>query len=692
MSSPMENVSLAWLIPDFSQGIFSLKNTVSISNSFIVILVIIFVFAAIYFVINYFNASARMSWLSKLVDGVTRENVIEKRAELKEKAMSRIQKDKIMGHLWLEFDETLVMVSHNNAKELRNTFDFGHFFNAHSVARNVTENRLVAAVPAFLTAIGVIGTFVGLQIGLTELNLSGDVDELKNGIAGVVNGAKIAFVTSICGIALSVLFNFFEKLLEQRIYAKLSKIEAAVDWIFPRIRPEEQLHEIAEHTQQSRESLQGLAEKIGTELQKSMVTATDSIRQGLEDSLNSIMAPAINKLVQQTSDGNQQALESLLDNFMEKFGERGESQRNLMENASERMNASIDSMNSSLASFISQMQSQQQAAVEREQAFSQGFDSKLNGMLGSIQQAMEQNHASTNSFVENIKSQINAQQEEAKKREEAFSEGFETKLSSLLEHLDAAADKNNASTNAFVENLQKQLQAQEQASLGHANELRNIINSQSTNMQSTVDAIMDSVKQGVQGIQSELDQIIEQNKDLQATFTTAIATNAKASEGMAKSATSLEVAASRIDDFATRMDKTSETLVGSIDAFVEKSDAMTTFNQQTFENVKAKHEMLLLEVEKFEGISSKIDGLFGQANQVFSKLSEEQQAFLRSQKQHIDELTAQMQQHMQAYAQKTNENVKLQMDEWGKSTQEFSNKLTQAFNTMQSILDDMQGE
>lgn len=691
MSSPMENVSLAWIFPDFSQGI-SLQSTVTISNGFVAFLFLIFIVALLYFSYHFIDASKRMSWLANLVEGVTRENVLEKRAELKEKAMSRIQKDKVMGHLWLEFDETLVMVNHNERKELRNTFDFGHFFNSHTVARNVTENRLVAAVPAFLTAIGVIGTFVGLQIGLSDLNLSGNVDTLKDGIAGVVNGAKIAFITSIWGIASSVAFNFFEKFLEQRIYAKLSKIEAAVDWIFPRIRPEEQLHEIAEHTQQSRESLQGLAEKIGTELQKSMVTATDSIRQGLEDSLNSIMAPAINKLVQQTSDGNQQALESLLDNFMEKFGERGESQRNLMENASERMNASIDSMNASLASFISQMQSQQQAAVEREQAMSQGFDTKINGMLMGIQQAIEQNQASTNSFVDSIKSQINAQQEEAKKREEAFSEGFETKLNALLQHLDEATENNNASSNAFVENLQKQLQAQEQASLGHANELRNIINSQSTNMQSTVDAIMDSVKHGVQGIQAELDQIIEQNKELQTTFSTAIVTNAKASEGMSKSATSLEVAASRIDDFATRMDKTSETLVGSIDAFVEKSDAMTTFNQQTFENIKDKHDMLLLEVEKFDGITSKIDALFGQASQVFSKLSEEQQAFLRTQKQHVDELTKQMQQHMQAYAQQTNANVKLQMDEWGKSTVEFSNKLTQAFNTMQSILDDMQGE
>ncbi|OWO66372.1 hypothetical protein B2J68_19900, partial [Vibrio cholerae] len=51
----------------------------------------------------------------------------------------------------------------------------------------------------------------------------------------------------------------------------------------------------------SRESLQGLAEKIGEKMQESLIQATQGIQQGLESSLEKIMAPAINKLVDETS-------------------------------------------------------------------------------------------------------------------------------------------------------------------------------------------------------------------------------------------------------------------------------------------------------------------------------------------------------------------------------------------------------
>lgn len=634
----MNDLSTSWLFPDFSQGVFNANSIGSISNSFIAILLIILVIATLYFSSKFLYAKKRIRWLEKHVDGVTRENVASKRIDLKEKATNKLTTDQMVGHLWLEFDETLVMVNKNDTQELRNTLDFGHFFNTHTVARGATENRLVAAVPGFLTAIGVIGTFVGLQFGLSGLDLSGDVTVMKEGIASVVNGAKVAFQTSIYGIGLSVAFNFYEKFLEQNLYKRLSLIETKVDWIFPRIRPEEQLYEIAEHTQQSRESLQGLAEKIGTELQKSMATASDEIRKGLEDSLNSIMAPAINRLVDQTSEGNQQALDGLLNSFMDKFGEKGNMQKEAIENASYQMNDSISSMNGMLSGFVEQMQ---------------------------------QNH------------------QHSQQRETAFRDGLENKLTGLLESMDSVADKNVTASNSFITKLSEQMAQRESANIEQTTQLRNIINNQSASMQTTVDEIMKGVKANILSIQDEMKQMLEQNKELQQTFTTSIATNAKASEGLLSSATALEVAAGRMDAFSTKIDGSTIRLSASLDAFLSKADNMTALNQQTFESVKGQHDKLLGEIEKLGEVSLSIQGLFDQAGSVFDRMSAEQKVFLTQQKDNVEALNKQMQNHMDDYATKANSNVRAQLEDWGKSTTEFSNKLTQAFNTMQSILDDM---
>lgn len=82
---------------------------------------------------------------------------------------------------------------------------------------------MIAVVPGFLTALGVIGTFVGLQLGLSDLNIAGNVDvnEMKNGVAGVINGAKIAFMTSVWAcysvLHLISLRRYLSKLLERKL-------------------------------------------------------------------------------------------------------------------------------------------------------------------------------------------------------------------------------------------------------------------------------------------------------------------------------------------------------------------------------------------------------------------------------------------------------------------------------------------
>ena len=56
-----------------------------------------------------------------------------------------------------------------------------------------------------LTSLGVTGTFVGILIALQNFNLN-DIDD---SISQMLDGLKIAFVTSVLGIASSVFFQIF---------------------------------------------------------------------------------------------------------------------------------------------------------------------------------------------------------------------------------------------------------------------------------------------------------------------------------------------------------------------------------------------------------------------------------------------------------------------------------------------------
>jgi hypothetical protein len=396
---PTKQIDLTWLIPEFSKFTFLPQNGAELSTLFIILLIGVAGVFSLTFLIHFIRTQMNLSWLKKQLNGLNRDNILHKRDTLISAAKS---KEAGVGHLWLEFDETLVEVKTSSGVFLRNTLDAGHFFNTHTLAKQVTENRLIAAVPGFLTAIGVIGTFVGLQLGLAGLNLGAgaSVGDMQIGISNVVDGAKVAFLTSVWGVALSVLFNFGEKWLEQRIRNRIRRLEDSIDRIFPRIRPEDQLQVIAENGAESRETLQGLAEKIGDKMQEAMVIATQGIQSSLEKSLSEIMAPAINKLVDETSQGNQKALEGLLQRFMDGFGAQGTQQRQALDDVSSKVNDSVDAMRNSMTEFVNQLKHSQLDSGEREKEL-------ISSISNHVSQLVEQSNGIGKQLTNFVEQQVN---------------------------------------------------------------------------------------------------------------------------------------------------------------------------------------------------------------------------------------------------------------------------------------------
>ncbi|MEN8237469.1 MAG: anti-phage ZorAB system protein ZorA, partial [Pseudomonadota bacterium] len=367
MSDTVGNkIDLTGLLPQLDSITFIPQTSDELSTIFVIILVLIFVGFILVSLYALFTSLVRISWVFKLLKGETSSSIGLNRQQLIEKA-TQIKHHR--GHLWLDFDETLIEVERHDGIKLYNTVDANHFFNTSTLAAGITESRMLAAVPGFLTAFGVIGTFVGLQLGLSELNIGNDiaVSEMKTGVAHVISGAKIAFMTSVWGVTLSVLFNFLEKGFERIARSRIHRLQNKIDRLFPRLTAEFQLQRIANDGQQSRENLQGLAEKIGEKMQESLLEATSGIQAGLEASLKSIMAPAINKLVNETTDGNQKALENLINTFLNKIGKFGESQGEALEDAAQQINDALGSFNSIMMDYAAKMEASQNNSANREQ-------------------------------------------------------------------------------------------------------------------------------------------------------------------------------------------------------------------------------------------------------------------------------------------------------------------------------------
>lgn len=65
---------------------------------------------------------------------------------------------------------------------------------------------LAKIIPGTFVGFGILGTFLGFSNGISGMRLTGSVDELFERLDGFFGGLNTAFVTSIIGVVLSVLF------------------------------------------------------------------------------------------------------------------------------------------------------------------------------------------------------------------------------------------------------------------------------------------------------------------------------------------------------------------------------------------------------------------------------------------------------------------------------------------------------
>lgn len=101
------------------------------------------------------------------------------------------------------------------------------FLNFDQLTENLSV-RFCQILPGLMTAMGILGTFLGLAIGLTNFDFSSS-QSLGESIQVFISGINIAFYTSIYGIIISIYMNSFYNSVEERFEEKLMKLEKCFD-------------------------------------------------------------------------------------------------------------------------------------------------------------------------------------------------------------------------------------------------------------------------------------------------------------------------------------------------------------------------------------------------------------------------------------------------------------------------------
>ncbi|MGY6741666.1 MAG: MotA/TolQ/ExbB proton channel family protein [Cecembia sp.] len=117
-----------------------------------------------------------------------------------------IKKDVLFTQVWKDYQESFI--DFNGGKK---TDEFSYdYFNEKNLLSANTNLRLINSIPATLVGFGILGTFIGLTYGISNFKTS-STEEIKVSIEILLSGMGTAFVSSIYGMLLSLVFTFFEK-------------------------------------------------------------------------------------------------------------------------------------------------------------------------------------------------------------------------------------------------------------------------------------------------------------------------------------------------------------------------------------------------------------------------------------------------------------------------------------------------
>lgn len=702
---------LKHLVPKFSDMFSSNPN--SISAWFWLVTALIFIFSLFSLVVNYRRFLLRIQAVRFLLSDQKKETLVQaRRATLQKSREIRVPG---ISLLWREFDEGLVISS--DRSQLLSPLGAETFFNAQTLAAGLTASRLLAAAPSFLVAVGVLGTFVGLTVGLEGLvGASNEVEALKAGINKLISGAAVAFMTSVWGVLFSLLLNFIEKMFERSALSGIQRLQHEIDALYLPVLAEQSLVHIAEYGKESKEALQELHERIGERFQEAIGGVSEAMQAALVDAINGVMAPAIQTLVKTVDQQSNQVLDQLIRHFMDGMVTAGREQGENMQQAAANVNAAVNDMGDNLNKLFSRLSDQYHEQAEMSKQRGAEFESQLEKISHLATERQIQMEQRFSEFMTFLSSQLNDQLGAASQRDAERQSSFENLLIQYNSNQENILDQSSRVN-------RQQIQSIVDASNAQSNQLETVfsrlmvgINEQ---FKSQIGAAEEREELRQQYFQEQSNQFILQQQNLLSDLTEIIKNNQHHSQSMAQQQQNLLDKFKLVTDAAVQsskhMDSTANQL-GLLSANVrsasellgqhlkqvavhiehasEQSSEVASRLQQQAEILSELQHALLSGAQHLEEAAN-------EASCGFSGMKATQQEFLLNLRAEFNALGNELRNQVQAIEEQAeswlrsySDEVKIQtnerMNQWNEVSLKYADQMLSTAQYLSSILDELE--
>ena len=194
------------------------------------------------------------------------------------------------GLPWTEFVETLVLPAPGSDLPIRNTVDVSRYLNDATIIFPKIPFSFYQSVPNLLTGLGILGTFLGLAFGVGAASSgisSGDPSKITVSLQELLDGASLAFWTSIVGIATSIVFVLFVRFYSRKLHLEVDRWVGTIEGRMKRVTPESVALDQLEQARSATDQLK----TFNTEL-------VFSIEKALDEGIAGRLTPQLERLIE----------------------------------------------------------------------------------------------------------------------------------------------------------------------------------------------------------------------------------------------------------------------------------------------------------------------------------------------------------------------------------------------------------
>ena len=570
-----------------------------ISDVFVYVIGTAFLVLGIYFLIQTFRQCHLVKNLTQELQKFNRPAQPQIKQELKEKFAHNNE----LAEAWQEFEDSLIIRKRNENQEVvYKTDEASIFFSEDRLLEYHLNLRFWNSVPALLVGLGILGTFVGLVWGLipfSGINFT-QTDQIQSAIKELLSGVSTAFVTSVWGMLTSLVFNWLEKWLINRVSRAIANLQRALDQLFTLTTQEEiaiqQEVELEQQTAALKSFSTDLADKIKIAMDNIMSERLENLHQGMTQ-LHDQNVQGIREIVQELHDAPDAFSNAVAKQLAPSLDKLNEAVERLREQKEESSTDAIRELAEEFQKFLSgSVMDQMETLAETVSKVSDSLitlPKQMEKMIGSVQEQIDQTRRLLDAISEEQNEQMKQIFGEMNEQMRAMVSNVRDLVESVTDKMEAASDQSIKTLQQAITQLQHALDSTASQTFAEfeamTNRMRELVNDSATRL----DEIFKGGEQRVNGLlQQQVEQteaINEQLKNSQETLT----------EGremllqMDASATSVGQMIEKTKEFseqlttgATQLERAGQQLTEASDAFKRENEEYLRANRETTQQIQ----------------------------------------------------------------------------------------------------------